>query len=96
MTTSADKGSQDRPIEDLIKLKTFQGMSDSEITNIVTYTASVAASQAASNALAQAQSQENLAKANYYNEKAKAISDEIKNMITPLTLKQVAADDSNE
>lgn len=96
MTTSADKDSQDRPIEDLIKLKTFQGMSDNEITNIVTYTASVAASQAASNALAQAQSQENLAKANYYNEKAKAISDEIKNMITPLTLKQVAADDSNE
>lgn len=38
--------SADRPIEELLKLPTFQGMSDGEISKIIDYTATRAANEA--------------------------------------------------
>ena len=46
-TNPKDKEKKDRSIQQLLKLNTYQGMSDSEITSIVNYAVQQAATQAA-------------------------------------------------
>jgi hypothetical protein len=46
-TNPKDEEKKDRSIQQLLKLNTYQGMSDSEITSIVNYAVQQAATQAA-------------------------------------------------
>lgn len=46
-TNPKDETKKDRSIQQLLKLNTYQGMSDSEITSIVNYAVQQAATQAA-------------------------------------------------
>ena len=46
-TNPKDESKKDRSIQQLLKLNTYQGMSDSEITSIVNYAVQQAATQAA-------------------------------------------------
>lgn len=53
-TDTTDTQHEDRPIEDLLKLDTYQGMTDTEIAKVIQWHAMVAAKNAQANATAQA------------------------------------------
>lgn len=66
-----------RPIEDLVKLDTYQGMTDEEIAMVVEYTTQIAAKNAAFKASQQAQREAEARISEFYQKEAEAASIEL-------------------
>lgn len=97
MTTSTNENEEDRPIEKLIKMTTFQDMKDTEIISLMTYASQMAAEDAYSKAKGEDLSKVNQAKAEYYKSEAAKNNAIIEQINSELKLKTVPlADDSNE
>lgn len=81
---------QPRPIEDLLKLDSFQGMSDEEISLVVSYTAEVAAQDAVIAAERARQNEQEEAIIEVYRQSAENSYKLLQDLVTaPLSLKVV-------
>lgn len=81
---------QPRPIEDLLKLDSFQGMSDEEISLVVSYTAEVAAQDAVIAAERARQNEQEEAIIDVYRQSAENSYKLLQDLVTaPLSLKVV-------
>lgn len=70
MTTDSNEVNSPRPIEDLMKLGTYQGMTDEEIQLVMNYTAAIAAKEAVFAEQMDIQRQQMEAKAQAYRDSA--------------------------
>lgn len=81
MTTESNGEREPRPIEDLIKLDSYQGMTDTEIGMVVEYTAKIAAKNAAFAAEQEAQRQAEAKMAEFYRAEAEAAGRRLDDMV---------------